>query len=120
MSANEPDLFTRAVETLPAEAHSVFPPRNLAAHADAWIRENPEGWALFRQFAREAAAKGRKFGAKALAERVRWSATVEGTAQDFAVNNSYISYLARRLVQDDPTLAPFIEFRETRCAPKPR
>ena len=113
-------LHTRPVESLPSEARSTFPPRDLAARADAWIREHPGGWALFKRFALEAASGGHKFGAKALAERIRWAARIEKGQDGFVLNNSIVSYVARRLVQDDPTLAPFIEFREARCAAKPR
>ena len=62
---------------------------------------------------------GRRFGMKLLAERVRWEMTLRGGAEDFKVNNSYISYCGRKLIEDDPRLAAHIKCRVTPAADKP-
>ena len=87
----------------------------LRAQAAAWIAANPQAFALFERFAREMAERQRRFGMKALVERVRWQvmATWESDAEGFKLNNNLPAYLGRELVARHPELAAFIEFR--RC-----
>lgn len=87
----------------------------LRAQAAAWIAANPQAFALFECFAKEMAGSGRRFGMKALAERVRWQvmATWDKDAEGFKLNNNLPAYLGRELVARHPELAAFIEFR--RC-----
>ena len=50
-----------------------------------WIEANPRAFALFERFALSLAERGRSFGMKALAERVRWEvlATWEKDAEGY-------------------------------------
>lgn len=83
--------------------------------AARWIAENPQVYRLFERFALEAAAQGRPFGAKLLAERVRWECVVVGRSDDlYKLNNNHTAYVARRLVADHPELGPLLRFRKTR------
>lgn len=83
--------------------------RNLAEKADQWIKDNPDGYFMFTRLALELAASGERIGMKALAELVRAQCFVVGDG--FKLNNSYVAYIGRRLVQDNPHLKKFIETR---------
>jgi len=87
--------------------------RTYREKAEEWAREHPEVFKLFEKFALEMAERDRRFGMKALAERVRWQvmASWEKDEEGFRINNSYTSHLGRMLVEKHPYLAQFIEFR---------
>lgn len=87
--------------------------RDYAAQAEAWRAAHPEGYALFVRFARERAARGLHFGAKAIAERVRWehAETLERQDADFALNNNLVAWIIRLVVRDAPEVRPFVEMR---------
>jgi len=79
-------------------------------------RVGREVYQLFYSFAMERARAGRRFGVKALAERVRWEVALAHPtkADDLKINNSHIAYLARDLARENPRLREFIEFRRVR------
>lgn len=77
------------------------------------MKQNPHIYALFSKFALERAQKGKPFGMKALAERVRWECSVYGN-EDFKINNNYVTYIGRRLVREFPRLKNYIELRKTK------
>ena len=82
--------------------------------AQRWMRENPEAMAIFERLAFAAADRGRKFGIKLLAERVRWEYTVEldqDPENTYKINNNYTAYIGRELIHRHPRLADFIELR---------
>lgn len=65
--------------------------------AEAFVQyhlDNPEVWQWFEKFTLEAIARGRRMGAKAVAERVRWEIEIEHNRK-FKVGNSWIAYYAR-------------------------
>lgn len=77
-----------------------------------WAEKNPELLGLFLLYARERMALGRKFGMKALWERVRWDRPVTITRTDaWRLNNSHVSYVARDLLRVEPRLKDFIQTR---------
>lgn len=79
-----------------------------------WMRQHPEALAIFTELALMAADRGRKFGMKALAERVRWEFAITSGEEAFKVNNNFISHIARELIRRHPRLAEFIELRRTK------
>lgn len=85
--------------------------RDLRREADEWIAKYPHVYRLFERYALEASRRGRKFGMKALVERVRWQVIFE-TDEEYKLNNNYTSYIGRRLVRDHPELEQYIEFRK--------
>ncbi len=88
------------------------PATTYEAQAAEWIEENPEAFEMFCLFALEAANRGRRFGAKALAERVRWECALKyDRNKGPKVNNNHVSTIARRLVDRYPHLDEYIEFR---------
>lgn len=88
----------------------------LRQRAADWITANPQAFALFERFALQMAERGRSFGMKALAEKVRWEvmATWDKDADGYRLNNNLTAYLGRELVARHPELEPFIEFRRCR------
>jgi hypothetical protein len=92
------------------------PEVTLREKAERWIEDNEPVMALFERFAEDRRARGLHFGAKQLAERVRWE-----TAQLFGspkINNSFVAYIARELVRRDHRLADLMECRVTKAADK--
>jgi hypothetical protein len=85
---------------------------NLRRETEAWIESNPEVYEMFLRFAREMAALKAPFGAKLLAERVRWECLIQKHGE-YKLNNNHVAYIARRLVMDDQKLAGLLRFRQT-------
>lgn len=80
-----------------------------------FIAENPQVWERFRLLAVKLKAKGvERWGAKSLWEVLRWELAVESNApvSDYKLNNSYVSRMARKLMQEEPE--DFAGFFETR------
>jgi hypothetical protein len=76
----------------------------------AYHRSNPELWKAFERFALEAANRGKRIGAKAIMERVRWEAEIE-RGDEFKVCNSYTAYYARIFAAKHPRFSELFEFR---------
>lgn len=78
--------------------------------------ENPHVFGLFVRFAEEARAAGRKrIGAKAIAERIRWSVSVETRGDGFKLNNIFVSRYARLIAKERPDLAELFETRSLKA-----
>lgn len=78
-----------------------------------WHRANPLVWFHFERVALEAIKKGKKFGAKAIGEIVRWEADFE-QGEEFKLNNNYLSYYARIFAAKYPAHRDYFEFREVK------
>lgn len=90
--------------------------RSYQSEAMEWIESNPEGFAAFERFAREAIAAGAKrIGAKFLAERVRWETTVVRRGK-WKLNNNHTAYIARELALRHPEIGELMSFREVQEA----
>lgn len=88
-----------------------------AAEYREW-RETPDGKYVFasaRSLARTLVAKGfKRFGAKALWERIRFDRAVDlgpDHASGYKLNNNYTAFLARELMETYPDLAGLFETR---------
>lgn len=89
---------------------------DLRVAAAAWIEAHPHTTSLLLRFAREMAARGRRFSAKLLVERVRWECALSMSSDgeyeaEYRINNNHTAYIARWLIQADPTLEKFLRFR---------
>ena len=73
-------------------------------------KNNPAIWLHFESFANHAAMRGKKIGAKAIFERVRWEVEIN-EGHDFKVNNNYAAYYARAFEIKHPGHKGFFEFR---------
>lgn len=81
----------------------------LRQQADDWITANPDAYARFVELAMEKVARGESFSIASLTEVVRWDASVRfANGSDFAISNSIRRYLALRMVEDHPSIGPFI------------
>lgn len=87
--------------------------RPTMAIAREWARRNPEAWAFMQAFAADMCSRGRRFGMKALAERVRWELAYSPREVPYKLNNSLVAALARLLIEADPRLEDFIETRKS-------
>ena len=78
-----------------------------------WTLKHPEVVALFLSFAKERMAIGRRFGIKAIVERVRWEMPIKFPERqgDFRLNNSWTAYLSRDLLAIEPKLRRYITTR---------
>jgi hypothetical protein len=85
--------------------------RSLSERYLAWRALNPQVYKLFRRFAYEALESGQKFGAKAIAERMRWEMRVKAR-DDFKVNNSFVSRMVRELIEEDERFEGYFQTRK--------
>ncbi len=61
--------------------------------------------------------RGRKIGAKAIWERLRWNHEVrKQEGDDFALNNNYTAHMARMAMDREPALRGFFEIRASKAA----
>jgi hypothetical protein len=97
---------------------------NLQQKYETWraTAHGAEIFRLFKRFAFEALNVDRKtqFGAKAIAERVRWFVHVENPGvfihgELFKVNNNYTSRMVRELIAEDPRFEGFFQLRELKA-----
>lgn len=84
------------------------------AQADAflkWLTENRASWEAFEKYTLELIGSGKKLGAKAVAERVRWDIEIE-RGEEFKVNNNFVSLMARLFLIKYPEHKEYFETRE--------
>lgn len=75
--------------------------------------ENREVWRWFEVFARSAANSGKKLGAKAVMERVRWEVEIN-SGDEFKANNNFTAYYARVFAVKYPQFENYFETRAVR------
>jgi len=75
--------------------------------------ENPEVYRLFKKFAHQSRRFKDHFGAKAIAERIRWEVASYSIPGDFKMNNNFPSVMARMLIEEDPSFHDFFSIRHT-------
>lgn len=86
----------------------------MSIRAARYVAENPAVYQEFCRFAWEAVRAGRnRIGAKAIAERLRWEALIRGN-DAFKINNSYVSFMARRFMKENPACAGLFKTRESK------
>lgn len=75
-------------------------------------RDNPRVFKLFELYTMQAINSGRKrYGARAIVERVRWEVNITTTGSEFKIDNCHIPYYARLFAQVHPEHKDFFEFR---------
>lgn len=86
----------------------------LEAKWHAFHEANPHVYRLLRDEALKAKRAGlRRFGMKALFERLRWISQVETVGDPYRLNNNYTAFYARLLMESEPALRGFFETRES-------
>lgn len=79
----------------------------------AWIKLHPEAYEHFVLFAIQAAKQGRKrFGSKAIVERMRWYVAMEWEGDKYKINNSFTALLSRKFIRDYPEYEHLFETRQ--------
>lgn len=101
---NQPGLFDRIV-SINAQGLT------LEQRFEAFHEANPHVYAHLRRLALDARRKGRQVGIKMLYEVLRWQYAMSTTDDDFKLNNSYTSFYARLLMQQEAELAGYFETR---------
>lgn len=77
-----------------------------------WHKQNPQVWQMFEKVAMEAINAGiASWGAKGIAEVVRWKLSIEKKGE-YKCNNNFVSYYARVFTLKHPQHKEFFEFRE--------
>lgn len=77
-----------------------------------FIKDNPSAYPTFERFTLEVIRSGRKrFGAKAIVERVRWFSMFEERGGSWKINNNYTSFLARMFEAMNPQHKGFFSMR---------
>jgi hypothetical protein len=105
---SQPSLFTAPV----VKIENTNTAETLDERFERWLAVNPHILKAFIHFALELQQRGRKhIGAKFIIERMRWEYYLRSTEDDFKLNNSYTSRLARRAVQEKAELSGLFEFR---------
>lgn len=97
-----------------------MPKPNLDDQFRRYHAQNPDVYRLFCHYAKLMAGVGiegfRRYGAKAIMERVRWHYDVRRYyTAGFKVNNNFVSRYARMFMADHPHLDGFFETRELKC-----
>lgn len=88
--------------------------RDLKAEFEAFHKENPQVYEMFRRFTFQAIDAGRKeFGAKMVWERCRWTSMIETNDSPFRLNNNWVSAYARKFMEDHPEHAGLFETRKS-------
>lgn len=75
-----------------------------------WMDENPMAYTLFDRYALEMASTGQKFGAKLIAERVRWECRLRKVGE-FLWNNNHTKYVSMRWRRENPKYAHLVSVR---------
>jgi hypothetical protein len=71
----------------------------------------PDVWKAFEGLTLDVISKGRRVGAKAIIERVRWDAEIE-RGEEWKVNNNWAPYYARVFEIKHPRYSGFFAKRE--------
>lgn len=92
-------------------------PDRYEAEAREFIRQNPHVYEAFKLLAFKAINAGKtRCSQRLLWERLRWELYISSNADvsDYALNNNYVRYCAKRLVGECPDDLPpgFFQFRE--------
>lgn len=86
--------------------------KRLRDKAHEWMERNPRAYQLFCKYAGEIAATGRKFGAKLIAERIRYECFLRVDLDGWKWNNNHTKYVAQRWVFEHPHYAHLLTFRD--------
>jgi hypothetical protein len=97
----------------PASRHDQ-PRPTIQQRFEAFDAAFPGVFVLFRRFARELRAIGRKrYSADAILHRIRWEFAInpDRAFDDRKINNDFSSRYARKLADEEPAFEEFFEFR---------
>src|SRR5262245_12156125 len=91
------------------------PPGSIQARFLRFHEENPLVWQYFLAAARALKESGRKkFGARAIIERLRWDMPLTTSGEGYKLNDNYTSRYVRKLVEEYPEFEDLVELRSLR------
>jgi len=99
---------------------SLWPaPRSIQQQFEEFHARHPDVYRTLCRLARRAKGAGRsKIGMRMLFEVIRWEWIIAGLpdeAEEFKLNNNYISRYARRIMAQEPDLEGFFPIRALRA-----
>ncbi len=77
---------------------------------EKWIEDNRQAYGLFEHYAYSIAITGKKFGFKAVAERVRWESYIS-IGKDYKWSNSVTTYAGRKFINKYPQFRNQVTFK---------
>jgi hypothetical protein len=97
----------------------MIPAPDIDARFAEFDAANPDVWAAFERFTRQAIAAGReRYSADAILHRIRWHMAIETTRDgERKINDHFSSRYARKWGETYPELAGFFETRTLRSRP---
>lgn len=109
----DPALFDLAPLVTPEHE----PEATLAERFAAFHAANPHVADVFERLVRQWLNAGHeRVGMKAVAERARWESGLSMPGEPWRINNSYVAFYARLLIERNPHWADAIQTRTQRCA----
>lgn len=97
------------------QQQNLFPQMTLEDLYHEWRQENGEVVKAFFRYADYAAKHGKRFGAKLIAERVRWQCTMKSKGDEYKMNNNWTSLLIRDWKKSRPQWAHLVETRKRKA-----
>lgn len=88
--------------------------KDMKRKAMAWRSRNIHAWSRMKEMAIEHAYQGKKFSIDQLVIEARYKMHIEGSDDGFKVNNTLRAPLARLLINECPSVAPYIETRSSK------
>jgi hypothetical protein len=79
---------------------------------EEWMNKNIDACNAFEQYALQIAETGKKFGFKAVAERVRWQTYFSKTCSSFKWSNSITTFAGRKFIEKYPMFENQVSFKE--------
>lgn len=77
---------------------------------EEWLAKNQNAYKAFQDFAYAVARTGRKFGFKAVAERVRWESYFR-KHNGYKWSNSVTTYAGKKFIQQYPQFSNQVSFK---------
>lgn len=88
---------------------------NWEARFEAFHRDNPHVYELFKKYTLEAIASGREtYSTISIFERIRWYTDIETQGDPFKINQNFATYYGRQFMRDHPEHDGFFRTRKLR------
>jgi len=104
-----------ALDLSPLASPEIEKGLSLAEKYRIWIAANPHVLDVFEALAEPRIRAGKRVGAKALAERVRWESALRTKGDPWRINNNHVAFIARDLIKRRPEWADAFETRHQRA-----
>lgn len=97
----------------PKQIETILGPKKYMESFLAFHKENPEIYDLFLEYSHRVRKKRESYGAKSIAEQIRWHKLIEQGNEFFKLNNTYTAYYARLVMASNRKLFKgFFQLRE--------